>query len=89
MSQNIRIYESVSLDSDESKLSVTAYVGKEEQRKNVQFTIGFNYVSLSEIQTLDLISALAQRLGGLNNHNATSDGALVVMKPDGSVGDDE
>lgn len=87
MSQIIRIYKPVNSNGDEKDLRVHAYVGPKGQRNNVQFSIDGNYISLSEIQILDLISALSQRLGCLNNHSATSDGALVVMNPDGSEGD--
>ena len=85
MAQIIRTYIPVNPDMDEDEVVITAFAGGVEDKSNkrTMISIGESKAILSEVQILDMISALSQRLGCLNHHSATSGGACVIMDSDG------
>jgi hypothetical protein len=52
-------------------LHVTAFVGQAEFGKTVSFSIGEEYVKLSQKQALDLALVLTARVFGLRGYQAT------------------
>ena len=62
MSCNIREYE---------KMSLTACVGPEGDRTQIQFTIGDKYAVLGERELLDLIRVICARIMGKKGYTAT------------------
>jgi len=69
---------------DAKDLTLTAFVGPEENKRCIQFTIGHEYACLSEAQLLDLIEVIAKRLALKKGFTATGYSKLKIILPDGS-----
>jgi len=85
MSCDIRIYRTMKEGFDDAKdLGLTAFVGPEENRRCIQFTIGHEYACLSEAQLLDLIEVIAERLANKDGFTPTGYSKPKIISPDGT-----
>jgi len=84
MSCDIRMYKTMKDGFDDAKdLTLTAFVGPEENRRCIQFTIGHEYACLSEAQLLDLIEVVAKRLALKEGFTATGYSEAKIILPNG------
>ena len=84
MSNNIRIYKAPKEWFRESEdMVLTAVVGGEKYGKSIQFTIGGEFIVLSEKQLLDLISVISRRLKGDKNFRATDTSIPLTILSNG------
>ena len=85
MSCDIRMYRTIKEGFDDAKdLTLTAFVGPEENRRCIQFTIGHEYTCLSETQLLDLIEVIAKRLTNKDGFTPTGYSKPKIILPDGT-----
>ena len=85
MSNNIRIYKAPKKWFRESEdMFLRAVVGGEEYGSSIQFTIGDEFIVLSEQQLLDLISVISKRLKGDKNFRATDTSIPLTILPNGN-----
>jgi len=73
---------------DAKDLTLTAFVGPEENRRCIQFTIGHEYACLSEAQLLDLIEVVAKRLANKEGFIPTGHSKPKIILPDGTSEDE-
>ena len=84
MSNNIRIYKAPKKWFRESEdMFLRAVVGGEEYGNSIQFTIGGEFIVLSEKQLLDLISVISRRLKGDKNFRATDTSIPLTILSNG------
>jgi len=88
MSCDIRIYRTMKEGFEDAEdLELTAFVGPEENRRCIQFTIGRKYACLSEMQLLDLIEVIAKRLALKKGFTATGYSEPKIILPSGEEDD--
>ena len=85
MSNDIRVYKAPKEWFKESEdMFLRAVVGGEEYGHSIQFSIGSEFIVLSEKQLLDLISVISRRLKGDKNFRATDTSTPLIISSDGT-----
>ena len=86
MSEDIRKYVKDEKWFEQSEdLHLTALVGGEEYGHSIQFTIGGNFIVLTQSQLLDLVSTIAKRIDCKKGFTATGHTDLKKVLPSGDI----
>jgi len=86
MSEEIRKYQHPhNWFKDSEDLTLTACVGGEDYGHSIQFTIGGSYIVLSQMQLMDLIAVISQRINCRKGFTATGHTDLKLIQPNGDI----